>query len=56
LRKRTSAGSRPSSLAMTSMVRSIAKAASGRPAPRYGALGTLLVAAILALIAIASIL
>ena len=34
LRRRTSAGSSPSSPAMRSIVRSIANAASGRPAPR----------------------
>jgi hypothetical protein len=45
LRRRTSAGSRPSALAIRSIVRSMASAASGRPAPRYGAFGTLLVAA-----------
>jgi hypothetical protein len=56
LRKRTSAGSSPSSAATRSTMRSIAKAASGRPAPRYGAFGTLLVAAMLASIARASIL
>jgi len=33
------------------MVRSMAKAASGRPAPRYGAFGTLLVATIRAVAA-----
>jgi len=45
LRSRTSAGSSPNSPAMRSIVRSIANVASGRPAPRYGAFGTLLVAA-----------
>ena len=45
LRRLTSAGSRPSVPAIRSIVRSMASAASGRPAPRYGAFGTLLVAA-----------
>src|SRR5262249_24752210 len=43
LRKRTSAGSSPSSPATRSTIRSMAKAASGRPAPPYGAVGALLV-------------
>ena len=51
LRRLTSVGSRPSVCAIRSMVRSMAKVASGRPAPRYGALGTLLVATIRAVAA-----
>ena len=38
------------------MLRSMANAASGRPAPRYGAFGTLLVAAMRPEIAMAPIL
>ena len=42
-RRRTSAGSRPSSRAMSPMTRSITKAPWGRPAPRYGVVITLFV-------------
>ncbi len=43
LRRRSSTGSIPSSRAATSMTRSIAYVASGRPAPRYGPVGVVLV-------------
>ena len=42
-RRRTSAGSRPSSRAMSPMTRSITKTPCGRPAPRYGVTITLFV-------------
>src|SRR5208337_4312858 len=41
--RRTSTGSRPSSLATRSMMRSIMYAASGRPAPRYASVDILFV-------------
>jgi hypothetical protein len=44
-RRRTSAGSIPISAANRSTARSIAAAASGRPAPRYAEIGVVLVAA-----------
>src|SRR6267378_1700002 len=43
LRRRSSMGSRPSSRAATSITRSIAYVASGRPAPRYGPVGVVFV-------------
>jgi len=43
LRRRSSMGSMPSSRAATSMTRSIAYVASGRPAPRYGPVGVVCV-------------
>ena len=43
LRRRSSTGSIPSSRAATSMTRSIAYVASGRPAPRYGPVGVVFV-------------
>ena len=43
LRRRTSAGSRPISAANRSIARSIACVASGRPAPRNGPMGVVLV-------------
>ena len=43
LRRRTSTGSRPSSAASRSIERSTSAAASGRPAPRRGAVGVAVV-------------
>ena len=43
LRRRTSAGSIPSSVANRSTARSIAAVASGRPAPRYAPTGGVVV-------------
>src|SRR4051794_11386499 len=43
LRRRTSTGSMPISAANRSIARSIAAAASGRPAPRYAPVGVVLV-------------
>src|SRR5437763_17178445 len=43
LRRRSSMGSRPSWRAATSMTRSMAYVASGRPAPRYGPGGVVFV-------------
>jgi hypothetical protein len=43
LRRRTSAGSIPISAAKASTARSMAAAASGRPAPRYAPVGVVLV-------------
>ena len=45
LRRRTTSGSSPSFRAARSTIRSMRKAASGRPAPRYGPVGTFVVAA-----------
>jgi hypothetical protein len=41
--RRTSTGSSPAERAKASMARSMAKAASGRPAPRYEPVGAVLV-------------
>ena len=43
LRRRSSLGSIPISAANTSIIRSIASVASGRPAPRYAPMGAVLV-------------
>ncbi len=45
--RRTSAGSIPISVANRSMARSIAAAASGRPAPRYAVVGVVFVTTLL---------